>query len=201
GDAVVESIVGQTLGAWVNKHGGLLKNIRSHISGAADLYSGSLGHGAVSTYPDLPFLQWQFTYEQSGETVYHDNPATYLECAALLYDVFETYAKLNPDCRNDTKVSWSDIADKVAWIFSQEGNKWDRAGVWKLCSQNGNFGTAEEIPEYDSDAWNDQCSNFGDLDSGSDGLELEVHRFYRAASYHIHYVLRDLLPTHGVMVV
>jgi hypothetical protein len=32
-------------------------------------------------------------------------------------------------------------------------------------------------------------------------LELEVHRFYRAASYHVYYVLRELLPAHGVMVV
>ena len=200
-DAVVESIMGQTFGAWINKHGSFLKNIRSHISGAADLYSGSLGHGAVSTYPDQPFLQWQFTYEQSGETVYHDNQATYLECAEALYAIFQDYAEKNPSCRGDTSVPWSDIADKIAWIFSQEGNKHDRADVWKLCSQDGNFGTSEEIPEYESDAWNEQCDEFGKLDSGSDGIELDVHRFYRAASYHIHYVLRELLPAHGVMIV
>ncbi len=98
-------------------------------------------------------------------------------------------------------IDTDDIADKIAWIFSQEGNKGERADVWKLCSQDGNFGTTESIPEYDSDEWNRQCEEFGDLDSGSDGLELEVHRFYRAASYHLHYVLRDILPVNGVMVV
>ena len=201
GDAVVESILGQTFGSWINKHGGFLKNIRSHISGAADPYSGSLGHGAVSTYPDLPFLQWQFTYEQSGETVYHDNQATFLESAELLYAVYAKYAKENKGCRGDTSVPWSDIADKIAWIFSQEGNKYDRADVWKLCSQDGNFGNSESIPEYDGDEWNNQCENLEDLDSGSDGLDLEVHRFFRAASYHIHYVLREVLPDHGLMVV
>ena len=200
-DAVVESIMGQTFGEWINKHGDFLDNIRSHISGVAELYSGSLGHGAVSTYPDQPFLQWELTYEQSGEKSYHDNPATYLESAKALHSVFAEYAEKNPDYRGDTSVSWGDIEDKITWIIAQEGNKDERTDLWRSCPEDGIFGTAESIPSYDSDVWNDQCDEFGKLDAGADGLELEVHRFYRAASYHVYYVLRELLPAHGVMVV
>lgn len=39
------------------------------------------------------------------------------------------------------------------------------------------------------------------MDEGADGLDLEVHKFFSAASYHIHYVLRELLPAHGLMVI
>ncbi len=200
-DAVVEAILGRTFGEWASQYGGLVKNIRSRISGFAELYSGALGHGGVASYPDLPFLQWQFTYEQSGETVFHDNPATYLESAELLHGIFSQYAKQNPSCQGDTTASWSEIAKMVEWIFSQQGNKWDRADVWKSCAEEGVFGKAETVPEYDKDDWNDQCSDFEDLKSGSDGTELDVHRFYRAASYHVHYVLRELLPDHGLVVV
>ena len=200
-EAVVEAALGRTFGSWISKYGGLVSNIRSRISGAAELYSGSLGHGAVSSYPDLPFLQWQFTYEQSGETVYHDNPATYLECAEKIHALFGAYAESHPEHRGSTSMKWVDLRDRLTWIYAQEGNKWDRTDVWRSCSLNGDFGISEVIPEYEADEWNDQHDEIGEMDRGSEGLNLPVHRFYRAASYHVHYVLRELLPTHGLMVV
>ena len=200
-DAVVEAALGQSFGSWMQKHGGLVRNIRARISGIAEIYSGSLGHGAVSNYPDLPFLQWQFTYEHTGETVYHDNPATYLEGAEKVFNMFREYARRFDHARGTTSVEWHEIKDRLAWIYAQEGNKWDRADLWKVCMQNGDFGVREEIPEYAADEWNDQCDNLEDMDDGAEGLELDVHKFFRAASYHVHYVLRELLPAHGVMVV
>lgn len=201
-DAVVEAALGQSFGAWMSKHGGLLRNIRARVSGLGELYSGSLGHGAVSNYPDLPFLQWQFTYQQTGETVYHDNPATYLEGAKKVYRMFQEYAARWDHARDPAGgVPWESIRDKIQWMFAQEGNKWDRAELWKVAAQDGDFGIREEIPEYTADEWNDQCDNLEDMDEGAEGLELDVHRFYRAANYHVHYVLRELLPAHGVMVV
>ena len=200
-EAVVEAILGRTFGEWISQHGGLVKNIRSRISGLAELYSGALGHGGVSTYPDLPFLQWQFTYEQSGETVLHDNPATYLEGSKAMHEVYRQFAMQYPEYQSDTKVPWVELEDKIKWILSQEGNKWDRLAVWNSCAEEGIFGKPETIPAYDDAEWNSQCEDLGNLESGSDGLELGVHRFYRAASYHVHYVLRELLPEHGLMVV
>jgi hypothetical protein len=200
-DAVVEAALGRSFGSWIKKHGGFLNNIRSRISSVGEFYSGALGHGGVSNYPDLPFLQWSFTYEETGETVTHDNPATFLECATMLYALFQQYAQQHAEHRGTTSVPWNDIEKRLMWIYAQEGNKWDRADIWKSCFQNGDFGISEEIPEYEADEWNDQCDHLADMDDGADGLDLEVHRFYSAASYHLHYVLRELLPAHGLMVI
>ena len=200
-DAVVEAALGQSFGQWMSKYGGLLKNIRARISGVAEIYSGSLGHGAVSNYPDLPFLQWQFTYEHTGETVYHDNPATYLEAAEKMYYLFRDYAAKHEHARDVTGMSWDEIKNHVEWIFAQEGNKWERADLWKTLAANGVFGPSEDIPEYVADEWNNQNDELPGLEHGSEGLELDVHKFFNAANYYLHYVLRDLLPRNGVMVV
>ncbi len=199
--AVVEAALGQTFGSWMKKYGGLIRNIRARVSGLGELYSGSLGHGAVSNYPDLPFLQWQFTYQHTGETVYHDNPATYLEGAEKLYFKFREYAAMHEHARSNTGMEWHEIKDRIEWIYAQEGDKWARADIWKAAMLDGAFGPSEEIPEYTADEWNNQCDEVGELEHGSEGIELDVHKFFNAANYHIHYVLRDLLPRHGVMVV
>lgn len=200
-DGVVEAALGRSFGDWIRKYGGLVRNIRSRISGVAEIYSGSLGHGAVSNYPDLPFLQYRFTYEHTGKKAYHDNPANYLEGAEKIYNVFKRFAEENEQYRSNIVVPWDNIKNKVQWIFNQYGNKWERTDIWKAASMDGDFGVSEEIPKYTADRWNNQCKRLGELTYGEDGLKLPVHRFYRAASYHLHYVLRDLLPSHGVMVV
>lgn len=199
-EAVVEAALGQSFGAWMSKHGGLLSNIRSGINAIAESYSGSLGHGAVSNYPDLPFLQWKFTFE-NGTTAYHDNPATFLEGAEKMYNMFKEYAKMYPEHAGPTSVPWDVIKAKVAWIYEQEGDKSVRSDIWRAASIDGDFGVSEKIPEYDADQWNDQCNSLEDMEDGADALDLDVHKFYRAASYHVHYVLRELLPSHGLMVV
>jgi hypothetical protein len=197
---VVESIMGKTFANWISNHGKLLTNIRSAISGLAEAYSGSLGHGGVSLYPDLPFLQWEFTYE-NGVVSTHDNQATYLECAEKLYNMFAEYAKAWPDHAGLTTVPFSLIKNKLIWIYAQESNTDDRVDIWQAASTDGDFGVSEIIPLYDKDYWNNQSEDLEDLDEGADAIELEMYKFYCAASYHSHYVLRELLPSHGLLVI
>ena len=201
-EAVVEAALGKTFGEWIGKYGGLLTNIRSHISSMAETYSGSLGHGAVASYPDLPFLEWSFIYEQSEERVFHNNPLTYLEGAEKLHAMFRRFALYSEEHQDEAAFrKWDELRDRVRWIFAQKGDKEERSEIWKALMVEGNFGPAEEIPEYDDDLWNDQAHSLVDMEDSSDALDLEVHRFYRAADYHQHYVLRELLPRHRLLVV
>ncbi|MBW2370337.1 MAG: hypothetical protein JRH15_20900, partial [Deltaproteobacteria bacterium] len=62
--------------------GGLIANMKSWL---AETISGALGHGAVATYPDRPYLKWSFVYEYPNRRrVQRDNPRDYLSgCRAL----------------------------------------------------------------------------------------------------------------------
>jgi hypothetical protein len=61
-----------------SKQGGLLKNFRSLTTDLASItggaLSGALGHGAVATLPDQPYLEWEYAYEApevAGATTVH----------------------------------------------------------------------------------------------------------------------------------
>jgi len=49
------------------EHGELIENINSLIGEAG---SGALGHGSVTTYPDMPYLILSFEYEDRDDSVH-----------------------------------------------------------------------------------------------------------------------------------
>ena len=58
----------------------------------------------------------------------------------------------------------------------------------------------EGVPDYEGEDWN---ARWESLDGGEDyGIAMNTHiwRFYQAAALHRTYVLRDLLPRHGLIV-
>ncbi|BFM51338.1 hypothetical protein [Marinomonas sp. THO17] len=55
----------------------------------------------------------------------------------------------------------------------------------------------ETIPQYRD--WNEGFQNLS-LGNSQDAMKHPIYGFYQAASYHRWYVLRDLLPKHGLMV-
>lgn len=203
---VVETALGKSLGEWFNKwghQGGLLTNVRSAISNIGETYSGALGHGGTSNYPDLPFLRWEFEYEYpdltNPEFCKRDNQVNFLECAEALHGMFAKFVEANDEHRDlDSFIKWEDLQATVKEIFATEGNKKDRIKMWQHAASHL---MAEYIPAYDADDWNKQQQDFGKLADSDEGANLPIYRFFQAASYHRHYVLRDLLPSHGVVVV
>lgn len=59
----------------------------------------------------------------------------------------------------------------------------------------------EEIPYYDPEPWDKQRDHFPALDKPEKAAASEVYQFYQAASHHRHYVLRELLPKHELVVI
>ena len=87
-------------------------------------------------------------------------------------------------------------------ILLFEDDKDGRIEQWKKYAKDGKlFNISEEIPEYDSDTWHDQYNQFSKLTSHSDFAKMNIYKFFQAASYHKHYVLRELLPSKGIIVV
>ena len=97
---------------------------------------------------------------------------------------------------------FGDIAARVREVLLTQADKAGRIAAWQDAARSGElFGTGKEtIPEYDGQAWNVQWEELNGNEDNEAAMNLPVRQFYRAASLHRPYVLRDLLPKHGLIV-
>jgi hypothetical protein len=186
------------------KGGGLLANIKSWVGETA---SGALGHGAVATYPDRPYLNWSFDYEHKdaveGTHCTRDNPTTFLAGCRALHDMFRQFADLEPgQVRNADGRDFDAIEGAVAGVLATQGPKQDRVDAWQKAAWTGTvFGAGdEEIPAYEGEVWNQRWETLDGADSYRKALVEPIWLFYQAAAIHRTYVLRNLLPRHGLVV-
>ena len=184
-------------------HGGLLLNVKTWLAEEA---SGALGHGSVATLPDRPYLVWSFDYERpdavAGMRSARNNPVTFLAGCRALHAMFRRFAGLRPGADTGGGRDFEAIAPRVREILLTQGDKAARITAWREAARSGAlFGEAgEAIPEYEGESWNEQWES---LDGGDDyraAMETHIWRFYQAAALHRAYVLRDLLPGHGLIV-
>ena len=111
------------------KGGGIIANIKSWI---AETVSAALGHGAVATYPDRPYLKWGFAYEYPRrKLVNRDNPADFLEGCRALHEMFEEFGKINPNYSDNNGVNFSAIKNQIMGIIQFQGKMEKRINKWK----------------------------------------------------------------------
>ena len=192
------------------REGGFLPNIKrlwqSVKSEVAEAGSGALGHGAALTYPDRPYMHWQFEYEeQRGKgragIQERNNPVTFLEGAEALHRMFQEVREFHGS-EGDNGRDWGQIAERVKEIIERPGRKQERVGYWQEAAKNGDLhrGPGQPIPSYEDHDWNEQRERLAeDLASSSAVFQRPVFQFYQAAAAHRVYVLRDLLPGHGLL--
>ena len=186
------------------EHGGLLTNIKSWIAEAA---SGALGHGSVATLPDRPYLVWSFKYERSdaiaGCRSTRNNPVTFLAGCRTLHDMFRRFVGMQQDAHGSGDArEFEVIAPHVLKVLRVQGKKDERIAAWQAAARSGEiFGAAGEIiPEYEGGIWNEQWGELDDKEDYRAAMDSPIWRFYQAASLHRTYMLRDLLPKHGLIV-
>lgn len=165
----------------------------------AEKVTGALGHGAVLTYPDRPYLKWSYVYEDSKEKVVRNNQDSFLEYCEEIYKIFKKVAELRPECK-ESSVEFADIRDRVRDILGVQAIKEDRIARWRKDAAEGKLfdSEGEDIPEYDG--WNDDFDRLDNLQNSEAALKSNVFRFYQAAAIHRTFVLRKLLPAHGLIV-
>ncbi|RZB29821.1 MAG: hypothetical protein SRB1_02101 [Desulfobacteraceae bacterium Eth-SRB1] len=185
--------------------GGLWTNIRrTIISDTAETASGALGHGAVATLPDLPYLEWSFEYEQSSEISERNNPRAFLEACEKLHKLFQRFASRGTAHDDGTSgVNFGTVEERVKDILSFQNGKTERSEKWRTAFTNGQLGIkpGEEIPPYDHAPWDKQRDHFPAMDKPEKIAASNVYHFYQAASLHRHYILRELMPKHELVVV
>ncbi|WP_261843837.1 DUF6765 family protein [Aliamphritea ceti] len=179
----------------------LIQNYRRFASDGASVATGALGHGAVGTYPDRPFLRWRFNYKlENADSGWRNNKATFLEGCEKLHALFSNYAKQSGS--DDAGREFSEIRDTVAGILALEAAKDGRIDAWKGAVLNGDLfqPDANEALHYDPYHWREQRQDFEHLSKSAEVIKTDVYRFHQAAAYHRNYTLKQLLPRHGILV-
>lgn len=173
------------------------------ISAAGEELSGALGHGAVATFPDRPYLKWKFKYEKGPDSE-RDNRITYLDGCRSLFDMFKKFASSVPAIRdNNININtFDDISTAVAEILSFEGKENSRIEKWQTYykSRTEFNANVDGIPAYSGNIWLkeiEKLCNSNPIDLSS----YNAYNFYQAAEFHRTYVLRELLPSHGIFVI
>jgi hypothetical protein len=185
------------------KEGGFFDNIKSWFAEGA---SGALGHGAVMTYPDRPYLKWDFIYENGSKGARcptRNNQETFLEYCRKIHDIFQRVAKERDDFSDKAAfIDFSKIEPAVKEILSLEANKEDRIDAWKNAAAKGSlFGMgAEEINEYDANSWHNNRDNLKRTKDSRVAPKLPVFRYYQAAAVHRINVIRHILPEKELVV-
>ena len=175
--------------------------------------SGALGHGSVATFPDRPYLVWAFDYERDDEDLKRinpnrprhssrDNSSTFLEGCEALHGMFDLLRQSRSDIDNGDHRQFSQIRDAVSDTLRVQAPKQGRIDAWQDVARSGSvFGAGNEtIPLYEGESWNDHWRNCDGQSDASELVNTPVWHFYQAAAIHRTFVLRDLLPAHGLVV-
>ncbi|MGL1893980.1 MAG: hypothetical protein OCD02_20240 [Spirochaetaceae bacterium] len=159
----------------------------------------SLGHGGVFTNPDRPYLYWSFEFGNDVKDR-RDNHQTFMEGSEALFNYFKKIGELRPEFADpDINLTFNHIKEDVAKILSQQKPLDGRIEAWKHSVKSRDFlgSVKEDIPNYRS--WNEDLRFFNELTT--DLLnKLNVYRFFQAASIYRTFVLKELLPKHGLIV-
>jgi len=189
--------------------GGLLKNFRTRlISTAAEDLSGALGHGAVATFPDQPYLEWAYHYEmpdQAGiDSVERQNANDYMEGASALHEMFRNFAKRREQLADGTGgLDFEAVTAIIRSIVTKGIPRDERIAEWKKAISLGQFSKEGEeiIPDYDHAEWRGQTNLLATLEKPEMASGIPVYHFHHAAAMHRDYVLRELLPQYGIYVI
>lgn len=200
-DPVVADYITNKAQKFVSKHREEIGVAQRAMTWFGETLSGALGHGSVATFPDRPYLRWSFQYQADGTEVVRDNPATFLAGCKALHETFRRAADRRPDLTSDRGRDWSSIEERVAEVLLTQAPMDGRVAAWQAAAQAGDLFVAREpIPVYDAEDWHSQREALDGTADSRAALKTDVYRFYQAASSHRTHVIRELLPSHGLLV-
>ena len=96
---------------------------------------------------------------------------------------------------------FSKVEDEIKEILAIEEGKTGRSTAWCQAVKEGKLYKGENIPIYDQGKWDKERDGFPGLEDVSEVKAFSVYKFYQAAGLHQYYVLRELLPEYGLVVI
>ena len=170
-------------------------------SAAAEALTGGLGHATVLTYPDRPYLVWAFKYEKQDEggrrgRRLRDNPATFHEGGPARCTRYSTGR--SPSRREQGNTAALEGRQRGCAPGDRDPREVRSTGRG-MATPDGDRTAGrqhhKQIPVYDGDRWNEAREKMVGT-SSEEALDKPV---YQVAALHRVYVLRDLLPEHGIV--
>lgn len=169
-----------------------------------------LGHGAVLSHPDRPFLSWGYINGR-GETITRNNPKDFLEAADQMCKAMRRYLAGDPDAN----VPGLPELDKIFIDFMLR-NITDNSGrvrhqKWLDAIAEGKFSFGKADVTYipkGKDSWKHQALGTEDLVERKNEifpyqpsfLASDWKLFHDALQSHHFYIIHDLLPKYGICV-
>lgn len=190
--------------------GGLFRNFRNKIASlVGEQLSGALGHGAVATFPDQPYLEWRYDYELpelvgAAPLVERQNANDFEEGAAALHGLFRAFAARRPLFADATGgLDFEAIRSQVRALVRMSAGTEERTAAWKAAMATGRLSRSggEPIPDYSHDEWRRQTQQLATLETPQMASAMPAYHFHQAAAVHRYYVLRELLPSHGIYII
>ena len=190
----------------LHSQGRRVSKIDQWKSNVAESATGALGHGAALTYPDRPYLRWEFTYELPKKlrrsSGLRDNQKTFLEACEKLHALFCELYKQHPKLRGGKPQQFKKIRGTVKKILAMEEPCKRRIRAWEEAAMSGVlFGQSERIRPYQGPQWKKGLEALRNKpDDSRAALKKPIFRFFQAAANHRTFVLRDLFPKHDLVV-
>jgi hypothetical protein len=171
-----------------------LEKAKAKLAQSASKY---LGHAGVATYADRPYLQWKFQFVKprpgNGCESIRDNAESFLAGCKALHGFFADFARAKYAERHSCK-SFESIEAPVKKVLSCEAELQGRIKAWE------DSGLIKGCRAYNAETWQNEKMFFAKYAASGEGINTNAYRFHQAAAYHRYYVLKDLLPSHGIAV-
>lgn len=171
-----------------------------------------LGHGAVLSYPDRPYLKWSYT-NGHGEHVERNNPKDFFEAATELFQMFCRFRKFA--AQGEQVFGHSEVPPTGAFELLQasiseirDEDAEVRHQCWLDLIGNGRFGFAEQVSYVPKGVGSWKHAALGTEADGADEgvyaytpkfLSSDWKLFHDALQAHRLYILNELLPRFGLI--
>ena len=158
-----------------------------------------LGHAGAATFPDRPYMRWQFEYSNSGhpEVEYlaseRDNAQSFYEACTRLHAVYKAFLS-SQSSLDAPHEPFSERQEPILKeILAYEGIKEERCKVWKMRIEDGslfsNVASSDVDRNFSPSGWGIRAVMDNPLASSTDSFQ-----FHRAARSYLKLVHDKILP-------
>jgi hypothetical protein len=173
--------------------------IQSWLNSLLDQTVPPVGHGRALTFPDMPFLQWEYRNGRN-EMVRRDNTAIFLDAAEALCRVMQTCHDGTTDPVGINSGDRGSMRELLLTLTNTDPNV--RHAAWIQAIQDGRFSFGPATIKYDAGAWRAEALGTAEkLDQyyyNPGFLTTRWKYFQDALQRHRLTILHDVLPKYGI---